>query len=129
MHGPLDEENGAPGDAALLCRARYGTLNANGSAGAQSLAASRHIASLTVLDLGSNDVGDDGVEALAASPNFARVVSLNLARTGMKSAGARALAASAYLDAVKSIDVSDNVIGNKARKELRLRFGKGRCRF
>ena len=82
-----------------------------------------------MLDLGNNAVGDDGVEALAASPHFARAVSLNLARIGMESAGARALAASAYLDEVKSIDVSDNVIGNKARKELRVLFGKGRCRF
>ena len=93
------------------------------------MAASPSIASLTVLDLGNDAVGDDGVVAIAASPIFAHVVSLNLARTGMMSAGARALAASAYLDEVKSIDVSDNVIGNKARKELRLRFGKGRCRF
>ena len=112
-------------------RLRMLNLNSNriGSAGARSLAASRHIASLTVLDLGNNAVGEDGIEAIAASPNFARVVSLNLARTRMKSAGARALAASAYLGEVKSIDVSDNVIGNGARKALRLRFGKGRCRF
>ena len=57
-HGLLEVKNDSLGDAALLCR-QYCKLNPYSMAGARSLTASRHIASLTVLDLGNNAVGDD----------------------------------------------------------------------
>jgi uncharacterized protein (TIGR02996 family) len=100
-----------------------------GPAGAQALAASEHLTGLVALDLEGNPIGDAGVQALAASPNLGRLAKLGLPRTGMGTAGARALASSLYLAQLGRLDVADNAIGNKAREALRLRFGKGRCRF
>ncbi len=54
---------------------------------------------------------------------------LHLARSGLGTVGARSLAESPHLAALKRLDVRDNTIGIKARQALRLRFGKGRCRF
>jgi hypothetical protein len=69
------------------------------------------------------------VVALADSPSLCNLETLGLARTDLGTAGARALAASPHLARLRSLDLRDNVIGNKARAALRLRFGKGRCRF
>jgi uncharacterized protein (TIGR02996 family) len=103
--------------------------NSIGREGGQALARSPHLAGLTSLDLGENPLGDDGVVALASSPGLCNLETLGLARTGLGSAAARALAASPHLTRLKSLDVRDNIIGNKVRAALRLRFGKGRCRF
>jgi uncharacterized protein (TIGR02996 family) len=103
--------------------------NRVGPAGARALAASPHVTRLASLDLGENPLGDDAVRALAASGNMCGLATLGLAGCGLGTAGARALAASPNLAGLRSLDVRDNAIGNKAREALRLRFGKGRCRF
>jgi uncharacterized protein (TIGR02996 family) len=107
------------------------TLSANqiGHLGVRALALSPYLTLLACLDLGGNPVGDEGVLALAGSANAGRLKTLGLARTGLGSAGARALASSPHLGRMVRLDVRDNVIGNKARQALRLRFGKGNCRF
>ena len=114
----------------LACLASL-SLGSNriGSEGARALACSPLLKRLASLDMGDNPLGDEGVTALAASPNLCRLATLHLARSGMGTAGARALAASPHLDKLESLDVRDNIIGNKARQALRLRFGKGKCRF
>lgn len=107
------------------------TLASNrvGPAGARALALSRRLPCLSCLDLGENPVGDEGVRALAASPNSRNLTRLGLARSGLGTAGALALAESPHLSRLETLDVRDNVIGNKARQALRVRFGKGKCRF
>jgi uncharacterized protein (TIGR02996 family) len=103
--------------------------NRIGPAGAWSLARSPHLTRLTCLNLGENPLRDEGVQALAGSPNLCGLTSLGLAGSGLGTGGARALAASPHLHRLEWLDVRDNAIGNKARQELRLRFGKGKVRF
>ncbi len=103
--------------------------NRIGPAGTQALAQSAFLRGLTTLDLNNNPLGDEGVTALAGSPNLRNLADLGVARSGLGSDGARALAESEYLSRLGRLDVRDNAIGNKARQDLRVRFGKGRVRF
>jgi uncharacterized protein (TIGR02996 family) len=103
--------------------------NRIGPAGARALALSPYLTRLVSLDLDDNPLGDEGAQALAASPNLGGLLTLGLAASGLGTAGARALVSSPYLARLKSLNVRGNFIGNKAREALRLRFGKGKCRF
>lgn len=64
---------------------------------------------LVDLELGCNSLGDTGVARLAELP--LRLTSLGLYMNGITAAGARALAGSAVLDAVHTLDVSANPMG------------------
>jgi hypothetical protein len=66
------------------------------------LAASPHLAGLTTLDLGWNQIGDAGAQALAASPHLANLTELGLYNNRIGEAGAQALAASPQL---KGVDI------------------------
>lgn len=103
--------------------------NRIGPAGSEALANSPYLTQLTSLDLGENPLGDAGIVFLAESANVRNLTTLCLNRCGLGSVGARVLATTPSLSRLKSLDVRDNTIGNKARLALRLRFGKGNCRF
>ena len=71
---------------------------------------SAHLTSLSVLDLGGNEIGDDGAKALADT-KLEHLTTLNLSGNGIGSAGAKALAKSHGYPALASLDLSMNPIG------------------
>jgi len=100
-------------------------LNDNGQItwdGVTALAASPHLAALTDLDLGGNDVNDAGVKALTASRTLARLSSLPLANNHVGDGGVAALAGSELFRRMLArdgrIDLRANAVGPAGAEAL-----------
>jgi len=93
----------------LLTTLRLTNIGANQL---ESLAASPHLARLTMLDLAHKRIGDAGAAALAASPHLARLSGLHLVSNWIGDAGVTALAASSHLTRLTTLDLMNNMIGD-----------------
>ena len=94
-----------------------------GTEGAEALAASESMKSLTVLALSGNSVGDAGAAALAGSQHLGSLTLLDLGANGIGSKGALALAKSTTLETLESLELSGNDVGKAAESKLKARFG------
>lgn len=95
-----------------------------GTQGAEALAASQSMKSLTVLALSGNSVGDAGAAALAGSPYLTSLTLLDLGANGIGSKGALAIANSTTLESLESLELSGNDVGTAAEGKLKARFGE-----
>jgi uncharacterized protein (TIGR02996 family) len=87
--------------------------------GASLLAACPYLTRLTALNLeGSGRLGDDGVKALAASPFLKHLKYLNLAESGLTDAGVIALARSPLVAGLRTLDLSMTEIGDAGLRAL-----------
>jgi Ran GTPase-activating protein (RanGAP) involved in mRNA processing and transport len=93
-----------------------------GTEGAESLAASQALKSLTVLALSGNSVGDRGAAAIAESPHLTGLTLLDLGANGIGNKGAIAIAKSPTLETLKSLELSGNDVGAPAEAKLKARF-------
>jgi uncharacterized protein (TIGR02996 family) len=110
-----------------LARLTVLQLNANyiDDDGIESLVRSPHAQRLQTLHLGHNNIRDRGARALADSANMAQLTNLNLSHNLLTGQGALALANSRHLTRLTALDVSHNFIGWEHEEALRGRFGKG----
>ena len=100
-------------------------LNDNGQItwdGVAALAASPHLAELTDLDLGGNDVNDAGVKALTASRTLTRLSAVRLAHNHVGDGGVAALVGSDLFRRLLArdlrIDLRANAIGPAGAESL-----------
>ena len=93
-----------------------------GTEGAQALATSQALKSLTVLALSGNSVGDQGAAAIADSPHLTGLTLLDLGANGIGNKGAIAIAKSPTLTTLKSLELSGNDVGAPAEAKLKARF-------
>lgn len=93
-----------------------------GTEGAQALAASQALKSLTVLALSGNSVGDQGATAIAQSPHLTGLTLLDLGANGIGNKGAIAIAKSPALESLQSLELSGNDVGAPAETKLKARF-------
>jgi uncharacterized protein (TIGR02996 family) len=84
-------------------------LGLNASA-VEELARCPHLATLTVLDLEGNKVGQAGAEILAASLHLAALTRLSVPGNAVGDAGLRALVQSTHLSRLVALDLRDNRI-------------------
>jgi len=106
--------------SANLHRLRVLNLYSNnlGQDGVEALTGAPWLGHLTDLHLGSCGIGDGGVEALAASPHLSELRSLDLSQNGITDQGAHALAHSLALFRLRKLELSSNLITAEGRREL-----------
>jgi hypothetical protein len=80
-------------------------------------------ASLRVLDLRENRLGDAGAATLANSPHLGNLLHLDLATNAIGDAGAEALADSPHLAGLICLDLHGNPLSPAAAARLKRRFG------
>jgi uncharacterized protein (TIGR02996 family) len=88
------------------------------AAGTAALASSPHLACLTSLHLEVNQIGAAGAQALASSPHLARLTNLDLGFNQIRAAGAQALASSPHLARLSSLGLYQNRIDSAGAQAL-----------
>lgn len=91
-----------------------------GNAGAQAIAACKHLGKLRSLSFNQSEVGDAGAIALAGGKGLGALESLDLSSSQVGAKGATALVESKALGALRSLDLRGcDKLGDGAIKKLR----------
>ena len=86
--------------------------------GIADLAKSRHLKSLTHLELAYNEIGPQGVAALLAAPFLSRLIELNIGNNSLGNDGVRKLAKSPRVANLRVLVLEENQLGSDALTAL-----------